>query len=141
MAGKREQVLESLRHAVPSFWVMFAWGIGAIVLIWLVVRMRGWFRDESDPAAEQNDLLGELRELNQRGDLTDSEFRLIKSRMVESVQRTSKTYTGLSKPQAGSAVSAVSAELRPKRGPSLPPEEAIPPTEPVANDDPELPEK
>src|SRR5262245_29358437 len=64
--------------ALPLIAVVFALGLLAIA----VFRIRNWMRENDDPAESFGELLSEYREMNQRGELSDEEYRIIKSRMV-----------------------------------------------------------
>lgn len=49
------------------------------ILIWGVMRIRAHFLEETDEGGECELLLLELRELKQKGELTEEEFRKLKS--------------------------------------------------------------
>lgn len=69
----------------PAFltpWQMLAVTAGVVVLAWLVVRARTWFRDDEDSTVVARELARTLEESKDRGDLSDEEFRLIKSRLA-----------------------------------------------------------
>jgi len=62
---------------------------GAIVVLGFVIYwIRVWMRDSDGPAASDHDLLSEYRELHQRGELSDEEFRIIKSRFLPRIGQT-----------------------------------------------------
>ena len=64
-------------------------GIGAglvvalLALAWVAVRMRAWYYEDDDPAGEADQMLSEIREIYQEGDLSEEEFRSIKSRLIQ----------------------------------------------------------
>lgn len=73
-------------HEVMSPW---QWGltIGAIFLaIWLIVRLRSYFREDADDADQPLEMLTQFRDLHQQGGLSDDEFRLIRSRLAQAAQ-------------------------------------------------------
>lgn len=53
-----------------------------VVMIWISLRIRSWFREDEDPAAETGQMLVEFRDLHRRGGLTEDEYRLIKGRLM-----------------------------------------------------------
>lgn len=57
--------------------------VSIIVLSWLIVRIRSRFREDEGPTAQDHELLLQFRDLHRQGDLTDGEFRSIKSRIME----------------------------------------------------------
>jgi uncharacterized membrane protein len=56
------------------------------VLVMAVYFIRSWLRENDGPAASDHELLGEYREMNQRGELSDEEFRIIKGRMASRIR-------------------------------------------------------
>ena len=74
---------EALNQALmPVVATVIAIGVLAVV-IYLV---RSWLRENDGPAASDHELLGEYRELNRRGELSDEEFRIIKGRMASRIR-------------------------------------------------------
>ena len=53
-----------------------------IVLIWLIVRLIARVNEDTDPAEADREMLLTLSDLRREGDLTQEEFRSIKSRLV-----------------------------------------------------------
>lgn len=83
-----------LRQAlIPLLSVVAGIGVLAILIYWI----RVWVRDNEDSAGSTLELLSEYRELNRRGELTDEEYRIIKSRMVPQIGQTA-TVTGAGTP-------------------------------------------
>jgi hypothetical protein len=83
-----------LRQAlIPLLSVVAGIGVLAILIYWI----RVWVRDNEDSAGSTLELLSEYRELNRRGELTDEEYRIIKSRMVPQIGKTA-TVTGAGTP-------------------------------------------
>ena len=80
------------------------WGIlvvGVIASIWLIFWLRSYFREDSENADGTLEMLSQFRELHQEGGLSDDEFRLIRSRLARSTQKT--LLAGKAKPEAISA--------------------------------------
>jgi hypothetical protein len=67
---------------VPLIATVAAIGVLAVV----IYLIRSWLRDNDGPAASDHDLLGEYREMNLRGELSDEEFRIIKGRMASRIK-------------------------------------------------------
>ena len=59
------------------------------LLGWVVLRLRHWFREDSDPADDSRRMLSEIREMYHEGDLTEQEYRSIKGRLMEGMDRAS----------------------------------------------------
>jgi hypothetical protein len=57
------------------------------VAAWMISRLRARFREDSGRADGKLEMLSQFRELRQQGDLTEDEFRLIKSRLTQDVAR------------------------------------------------------
>ncbi|MFN0052745.1 MAG: hypothetical protein ACKV0T_11175 [Planctomycetales bacterium] len=56
---------------------------GAIGLLLVAIHwIRGWLRDNDDPAMCDHELLSEYRELKEQGELTDEEYRIISCRIA-----------------------------------------------------------
>jgi len=56
------------------------------VLAWTVLQIRAWYRESDDPAESTHEMLTQYREMHERGELSDEEFRLIKSRLANTLQ-------------------------------------------------------
>ena len=68
---------------------LWQWGVVIVavsVAIWLIVRLRSYFREDADDADQTLEMLTQFRDLHQQGGLSDDEFRLIRSRLAISVQ-------------------------------------------------------
>ena len=72
-------VLSQVLPAVLA--VVVALGALSFVIYWIRERLR----ENADPAESMHELLTEYREMNQQGDLTDEEYRIIKSRLVHQI--------------------------------------------------------
>jgi flagellar basal body-associated protein FliL len=77
MNAKHVEHVNQLLNSTSILWI----GLGiAIVLLALAVhRIRAWYRDGDDPAAEAEEIVRQMQDLNRQGGLTDEEFRSIKS--------------------------------------------------------------
>jgi hypothetical protein len=72
--------------------------IAAGVSIWVVMRLRAWFREDAGRADDKLEMLTQFRDLHQQGELTEDEYRLIKSRLArEAVASPVATPTGKQK--------------------------------------------
>jgi hypothetical protein len=60
------------------------------VAVWLIFRIRAWFRDGEDPAADDHGMLMQITELRRQGGLSDEEFRSIKGRLVRRIDETTR---------------------------------------------------
>ncbi len=58
--------------------------IGVLALV--IYLLRSWWRENDGPAVSDHELLGEYRELNRRGELSDEEFRIIKGRIASRIK-------------------------------------------------------
>jgi len=73
--------------------------LGVVIAIsvsgWLIFRLRARFREDSGRADERLEMLSQFRDLRQQGELTEDEYRLIKSRLArETVGQLAATSTG-----------------------------------------------
>ncbi len=67
---------------------IFAWiglCVALLILAGVVYRLRSWWREDAGRAADSNELLTQFRELRREGDLTEEEFRSIRSRLAANV--------------------------------------------------------
>jgi len=65
-----------------TLWHWLGLAVGVIVMIVAVVLIRGWLRDDDDPAHADQQMLREIAELQRRGELSGEEYRSIKGRIV-----------------------------------------------------------
>lgn len=63
------------------------WGIGLVValllLAWAAYRLRSWFGEDTGHTDGSEELLTHLRQLQSAGDVSDEEYRSIKSRLSQ----------------------------------------------------------
>lgn len=52
------------------------------VAVWSMFRLRAWFREDDGRADGNLEMLTQFRDLHRQGDLSEDEYRLIKSRLV-----------------------------------------------------------
>lgn len=64
-------------------WVVMI--IVVCVAVWLIYRLRAWFGEDSDRAGDGLEMLSQFGDLRRQGELTDDEYRLIKSRLAKDV--------------------------------------------------------
>jgi|GEM_PF-2568778 len=71
------------------------YGIGLVLALiataFTVHCIRNWYRGGDDPADERDEIIRQFQESKSRGDLTDEEFRSIKSRISSQGDRLHKT--------------------------------------------------
>ena len=75
---------------LPTVMTPLQWGVVIVTFalaIWIIVRLRSHFREDTDDADVTLEMLTQFRELHQQGGLSDDEFRLIRSRLTRSVQK------------------------------------------------------
>lgn len=77
----RQSPLWKVLDASLAEWTILIVCVG--VLVWLVVRVRSWFREDEDPTASAHEMLLQFRDLRRQGDLSEEEYRSIKNRLVE----------------------------------------------------------
>lgn len=77
---KQQQLVDSLVISLSLVGV----GLG-VALLFLAVGihyLRSWYRGGDDPADSSNEILKQMRELRLEGDLSEEEFRSIKSQII-----------------------------------------------------------
>ena len=52
------------------------------VLVWLVWKVRSWWREDANDAGTDHEILARYRELHLRGELSEEEYRSIKRQMA-----------------------------------------------------------
>jgi uncharacterized membrane protein len=72
-----------------SVWIWIGLIVAILVLAWIVVRVRAWYRDDEDHAENARRLLSEIQEMYDEGDLSEEEFRSIKGRLTKQKDRAS----------------------------------------------------
>lgn len=75
--------LEKLtQQFIDSAWTFLSFGVVMIIGVWAVVRIRARFKEDEGFATSDHRLLSEIGNLQREGDLSDDEYRSIKSRLV-----------------------------------------------------------
>ena len=65
--------------------------VSVLALAWLLYRLRTRFRGREDPAEHDRRLMMQMGELHRQGGLSDEEFRSIKSRLIETVDDSTRS--------------------------------------------------
>ncbi len=60
-----------------------------LVLAWAVSRIRAWYREDDGSSGNAREMLSEIREMYVEGDLSEEEFRSIKGRLTDRLDRPS----------------------------------------------------
>lgn len=83
MGGRGQDVVWNVLERSLYEWL----GLGAVILvsIWLVVRIKARYWGHEDPKAADHQMLMQIGDLRREGQLTDEEYRSIKSRLVERI--------------------------------------------------------
>jgi uncharacterized membrane protein len=82
-------VAEEKFHRVlsESLWTWIGLIFALALLAWIISRVRAWYREDDDPAGNAREMLSEIREMYVEGDLSEEEFRSIKGRLTERLDR------------------------------------------------------
>lgn len=72
-----------------SVWTWIGLIVAIMVLAWIVFRVRDWYREDDDRAENARNLLSEIQEMYDEGDLSEEEFRSIKGRLTTHRDRSS----------------------------------------------------
>ncbi|MES2790945.1 MAG: hypothetical protein V4719_15140 [Planctomycetota bacterium] len=56
--------------------------VAIAVLIWLILRIRGWFFESEDSDEPLEEMLTQFRQLKRDGELSEEEYRLISQRLA-----------------------------------------------------------
>ena len=80
------------------------------VSIWLVFQLRARYREDAGRADDEFEMLTQFRELHQRGELTEEEYRLIRSRLAREAGARMSVTSVRRKESAEAAVASVQQE-------------------------------
>lgn len=80
MSGISDRIWQHCVDAAVSYGLT---ALLLLVVIWASMKMRSWYREDSGPAADPEDLLLHFRDLHRRGHLSEAEFRSIKGQLVD----------------------------------------------------------
>jgi hypothetical protein len=72
-------------QAMP-IWQWIALAVSVAAAIWLIFRIRAYFRENAEDSDQTLEMLTQFRDLHQEGGLSDDEFRLIRSRLAHTAQ-------------------------------------------------------
>ena len=123
MNGKWDRVFAKFLEGSPGQWAGFVAAVIAIsVAVWWVARYRASLRDDADPAAADAQLALRLRELREGGQVSEAEYRKVRSRLAPPTGQ-----TGPGVPPAGDAAGGRDRHPSPSPGPD---------TRPAADEDP-----
>lgn len=84
--------------------------IAVSVAAWMILRIRARFREDAGRADDKLELLSQFRELRQQGELTEDEFRLIKSRLAREAVGTLSATSAATRSSANAAERVASRE-------------------------------
>ena len=89
----KSEILTRLMEGSITEWIGFTVClIAVVVLIWLVVRVRTWLRDDAGSTVGENEIWNQLQVLKQQGQLSEEEVRSINSRMLNSEIETTQQH-------------------------------------------------
>ena len=79
--------LWNLLDGSPIEWARFAAGLIAVVILsWAIFKLVAHVRGIEDPAAAEQLMLTQIGDLHREGDLSQEEYRSIKSRLVDRIE-------------------------------------------------------
>ncbi len=107
---RSKSLYDMLNWPLSSWLLSLAGLVGLIVLIWLVVRLIARVNEDSDPAEADRDMLLTLDELRREGDLTQEEFRSIKSRLIQRMSTSDEPFSG--KPHSANSAESVQRPIQ-----------------------------
>ena len=81
MPGQVETILSKIRE--ETLWQGLILIIVMIVLIRLIIRVKAYLHEDDDPSSVDNQMLVEITELQRRGEISTTEYRSIKGRLVD----------------------------------------------------------
>ena len=90
-AKRTNEWLDLLQLPDFTWWQFLTAAACLVVLIWLIVRFVSGVHEDVDPAESDQDMLNAISELRREGDLTEDEYRSIKSQLMG---RMSTTFPG-----------------------------------------------
>jgi len=90
VAKRTNDWLDLLQLPDFSWWHLLFAAACLVVLIWSIVRFVSSIHEDVDPAESEQDMLNAISELKRQGDLTEVEYRSIKSQLVDRIATRSK---------------------------------------------------
>ena len=104
IVAKRTTDWMDLLHLLDfNRWQFLFAAVCLVVLIWSIVRFISRVHEDVDPAETDQDMLNAISELRREGDLTEDEYRSIKSQLMG---RMSNSFQNKQKPTQPNAVAA-----------------------------------
>lgn len=94
VAKRANDWLDLLHLPDLSWWHFLIALLCLVVLVWSIVRLVSRVNEDVDPAESDQEMLSAISELRREGDLTEDEYRSIKSQLMGRMNTTT-----LSKPQ------------------------------------------
>lgn len=74
------------QHEIERFLSLLGLNVLALFLVaigvWTFWKLRSWWREDANDAETEHEILARYREMNLRGELSDEEYRSIKSQMA-----------------------------------------------------------
>lgn len=80
MNGPQAERIRELLGMTTIWWIGL--GVAIIVLAVFLHRLRSWYRGDADPADDPDQILEQMKELRRQGNLSEEEFRSIKSQFT-----------------------------------------------------------
>jgi len=81
MPGRLNSIISKLLSATVWEWLVLI--VVLIVLIRLVMWIKSSLREDDDPSSIDHQMLVEITELQRQGEITETEYRSIKGRLVD----------------------------------------------------------
>ncbi len=82
LAKRTNDWLDLLHLPEFNWWQFLFAAVCLVVLIWSIVRFISRVHEDVDPAETDQDMLNSISELRREGDLTEDEYRSIKSQLM-----------------------------------------------------------
>jgi len=81
MPGRLNSIISKILSATVWEWLVLV--VVLIVLVRLVVWIKASLREDDDPSSIDHQMLVEITELQRQGEITETEYRSIKGRLVD----------------------------------------------------------
>ncbi len=81
MPGRLNSIISKILSA--TFWEWLFLIVILIVLVRLIMWIKASLREDDDPSSLDHQMLVEITELQRQGEITETEYRSIKSRLVD----------------------------------------------------------
>lgn len=116
VAKRTNEWLDLLQLPDFTWWQFLFAAACLVVLIWSIVRFISRVHEDVDPAESDQDMLSAISELRAEGDLTEDEYRSIKSQLMGrmSAALPAKQKETQPNPRAGKSVAATLTPLSQK---------------------------